>query len=93
MEFLIELKDFLFYFITEDGLIYSNKFGDFRPKKLTKHDSGFYFVTFQKNRRQSTKKLHRLLAETFIPNPDNKRYVQHIDNNKDNNNLNNLIWK
>lgn len=36
--------------------------------------------------------LHRLLALTFIPNSDNKTCVDHIDNNKRNNNLNNLRW-
>ena len=34
--------------------------------------------------------LHRLLALTFIPNPENKLTVDHIDRNKDNNNINNL---
>ena len=36
--------------------------------------------------------IHRLVASAFIPNPDNKLYVDHIDNNRQNNNINNLRW-
>ena len=38
------------------------------------------------------KKLHRLLAKTFIPNPHKYRCINHIDGNKQNNDLSNLEW-
>lgn len=37
-------------------------------------------------------RLHRLVALAFIPNPNNKNVVRHIDGNKTNNNATNLTW-
>lgn len=37
-------------------------------------------------------KMHRLVALNFIPNPENKYTVNHIDHNKSNNHINNLEW-
>lgn len=36
--------------------------------------------------------IHRLVAETFIPNPENKPAIDHIDRNRDNNDVSNLRW-
>ena len=40
----------------------------------------------------SNELLHRIVAELFIPNPDNKPEVDHIDADRQNNNVNNLHW-
>ena len=78
------------YGATEEGEIYSLKskkfmeqcFGDTRKLKVTLTKEGI-----KKNFW-----VHRIIAETFIPNPDNYSYVYHIDRNKINNNASNLRW-
>ena len=51
---------------------------------------GYLKVTLLKNGARSTKQVHRLVAEAFIPNPDNKPQVDHIDGNKQSNIVSNL---
>lgn len=53
---------------------------------------GYYTYRLCKNNKSKRKLLHRLLAEAFIPNPNNYPCVNHIDGNPLNNNLNNLEW-
>ncbi len=44
------------------------------------------------NGSQKVVQVHQLIARTFIPNPDNKPQINHIDGNKENNNVTNLEW-
>jgi len=49
-------------------------------------------VSLSFNGKNFTKFMHRLVAEAFIPNPDNKPFVNHIDFDGSNNNVGNLEW-
>ncbi len=53
---------------------------------------GYLTVMLSKNKTKKHKYIHRLVAETFIVNPDNFPEVNHIDENKQNNNILNLEW-
>jgi hypothetical protein len=54
--------------------------------------TGYKFVCLSVNREFKYKHVHRLVAEAFIPNPNNKLFVNHIDCDKSNNNVSNLEW-
>ncbi len=54
------------------------------------NSNGYCCVDLHDNKLRSTKSIHRLVAEAFFDNPDNKRCVDHIDRNKLNNHVNNL---
>lgn len=51
-----------------------------------------YVIRLSRNNSDTTIKLHRLVAKHFIPNPENKRYINHIDGNPKNNHVSNLEW-
>lgn len=54
--------------------------------------TGYYQVSLWKNNKGHIRKVHRIVAEAFIPNIQNKRIVDHIDTNPLNNNATNLRW-
>lgn len=60
-------------------------------KQCTDKD-GYLQVVLCKNNKQKTYKVHRLVAETFIPNTDNLPCINHRDECKTNNNVENLEW-
>jgi len=54
--------------------------------------SGYHFVTLYKNGKKKHYSIHRLVADAFIPNPENKPQVDHIDRCKTYNHVSNLRW-
>lgn len=63
-----------------------------RILKSSKHVSGYLMVNLSKNSVTSHQRIHRLVAQAFIPNPENKPDINHVDEDKTNNNVNNLEW-
>ena len=57
--------------------------------------NGYQTISFREGGAGSKQRrfmVHRLVAESFIPNPDNKKYVNHKDGNRENNDVSNLEW-
>ena len=84
------------YYAKQDGSIWSyggktNHKNDIQLKKSIDKD-GYYRVTLQNNKIKKYFRVNRLIALTFIDNKDNKPFVNHIDKNKQNDNVNNLEW-
>lgn len=63
-----------------------------RILKDTAGKAGYPQVVLTKDKEKKNYSVHRLVAEAFIPNPENKEQVNHIDRNKENNNISNLEW-
>lgn len=63
-----------------------------RIKKPHTDHGGYLTVWLCKNSSQKCMKVHRLVAQAFIPNPECKRTVNHFDGNKKNNRVENLEW-
>lgn len=65
---------------------------DGRILKTQKDSKGYHRLRITINRKKMSFKVHRIVAQAFIANPDNKPQVNHIDGNKDNNAVSNLEW-
>ena len=59
---------------------------------LTGPKRNYYQIELSKNSIRTKFKLHRLVAEHYLPNPNNYPVVMHIDNNPLNNHISNLQW-
>lgn len=72
-----------------------NKAGNFvveKDKKISTHKTGYRYIVINYEGNQKFLLVHRLVAEAFLPNPDNLPEVNHKDLNKSNNSINNLEW-
>lgn len=86
-----KINNFDRYYIDTDGNIYDTKYND---RKICQwvDNVGYYQCNLYKDKKRYFKRVHRLVAETFIDNPQNLPEVNHKDGNKLNNNIINLEW-
>ena len=80
------------YMVSTDGIVKRVKTNKILKQKLDKDN--YLSVNISMGSRGNSRQVfvHRLVAEAFIPNPENKPLVRHIDGNPINNCVENLIW-
>lgn len=74
------------YIVYDTGIVWSNR----KNKYIKPHKIGNGYIQIDINGKPMY--LHRLIATLFIPNPENKPQVNHIDGNPQNNDVSNLEW-
>jgi len=80
-------KDTKYYITTNGNIIRDNL-----TLKKSVNKSGYQRIVLNVNGGKLSKLIHRLVAETYLPNPNNLPEVDHLDTNKLNNDISNLEW-
>ena len=88
-----QIENFDGYFVDEQGNVYSNKSGTIKKLKPFTDRNGYKEIRLRNNHKQyKCCLIHRLVANAFIPNPNNLPEVNHKDKNRANNCAENLEW-
>lgn len=87
----IDIEGFENYQITDDGRVWSKKTNKYLSTNK-KNGNGYPQVMLYKNGVGVLVKIHRLVAKAFIPNPQNKPCIDHINTDKTLNVVSNLRW-
>ena len=78
------------YSVSNYGEVRNNRTG--KLMKPSKNEKGYLHINLTKSGKRKAMRINRLVAQVFIPNPENKPQVNHIDFNRENNCVNNLEW-
>lgn len=92
IEIFKDIQGYEGYQISNLGNVKSLKFGKERILKPAKNHKGYLYVVLSKQGKGKSYLIHRLVTKAFIPNPQNLPQVNHKDENKNNNIVDNLEW-
>ena len=88
VEVFREIENYDNYAVSSFGRVKNTKTG--RILKAGLNSNGYFIVMLSEDAIKKTHQVHRLVANAFLDNPDDKLCVDHKDNNKTNNNISNL---
>lgn len=91
---LKQIKGFTKYYVGSDGFVYKTRRGTKEMKRLKgmPNSGGYRAIVMVENGYKERYLIHRLVAMYFIPNPENKPYIDHINGNPLDNRVENLRW-
>ena len=92
IEWIVEMREYPGYFISTKGRIFSEKYNERLEKKPSDNGKGYLYVCLMKEGKQYSKKIHRLVGETFLEKVEGKLEIDHINQNKKDNRVENLRW-
>mgnify|MGYP003128960669 CR=1 FL=1 len=92
IEWIVEMREYPGYFISTKGRIFSEKYNERLEKKPSDNGKGYLYVCLMKEGKQYIKKIHRLVGETFLEKVEGKLEIDHINQNKKDNRVENLRW-
>lgn len=84
------IEDFPNYMVSSEGRVKNIKYN--RLLKPRFNDRGYISFVLYNNGKNHTFRVNRLVAQIFIPNPENKPYIDHINGIRDDNRVCNLRW-
>lgn len=91
-ENVVRIVGFDDYFVSKNGNVFSSKYKKFKKLKKQVAGKGYYVVSLRKEGKTFQKYIHRLVAEAFIPNVENKLEINHKNGKKIDNCVENLEW-
>ena len=95
MEEWRDIEGYKIYQVNNEGIVKSLNYNKTKKEKILKQhidNHGYMFVTLSNKGKTKSFKTHRLVAKAFLPNPKNLPCVNHKDEDKSNNCVENLEW-
>ena len=95
MEIWKDIEGYDNYMVSNQGRVKSLNYkhtGKEQVLKPIKHNKGYLMVRIYKNGKSKNFKVHRLVAQAFIPNTENKSFIDHINTDRTDNSVDNIRW-